>query len=403
MDDHGKAMTDGKATVGARTKRGTRLRRVAGFVLAGALLAACGSGSGQTTRNGRGEGGERPPTPVGVARAELGVAARTTSATGTVEPIRTVLVNSQLAGTVLQVNVEEGDAVRAGAVLARLDARELQAQLRSAEAALEVAERASERAETLHAERIITAAEYERDRAALAAALATRDQLRTRLGYATVRAPISGVVLQQRIEAGGAVGVQTPMFTIGDISTLVVLAPVSELDVTALDPGDAVDVALDALAGRVLTGHIRRVFPAADTITRLVPVEVALSGTAAREALPGFLARVTFRLDPRSGVLMVPAGAVVEDAGGSAVFVVRDGRASRRSVERGGTFEGRVEIVDGLAAGETVVVAGATELRDGAAVRVVEEPALPSDAAVQGVEDGEVRTSARRGGTAEAR
>ena len=366
-------------------------------------MAACGSGNGQTPGRDTAGGGQRPPTPVGVARAELGIAARTTSATGTVEPIRTVQVNSQLAGTVLQLNVEEGDRVRTGAVLARLDARELQAQLRSAEAALEAAARAAERAESLHADRIITAAEYERDIAAHAAALATRDQLRTRLGYATVRAPITGVVLRKRIEAGGAVGVQTPMFTIGDISTLVVLAPVSELDVTSLDPGDPVDVALDALAGRVLTGHIRRVFPAADSVTRLVPVEVALTGTAAREALPGFLARVTFRLDPRSGVLMVPAGALLEDASGSAVFVVRDGRASRRRVERGGTFEGRVEIVDGLVPGETVVVAGATELRDGAAVRVVEEPSLPTDAAVQGTANGALRTSERAAGAAGVR
>jgi membrane fusion protein (multidrug efflux system) len=354
---------------------------LAGLLLAGAAIAACGSGEGQTPV--RGEGGERPPTPVGIARAELGTAARTTSATGTVEPLRTVVVNSQLAGTVLGVLAEEGDAVRAGAVLARLDARELSAQLRSAEAALEVAQRAAERAEALYTERIVTAAEYERDRAALAAALATRDQLRTRLGYATVRAPIGGVVLAQRVEAGGAVGVQTHLFTIADLSTLVVLAPVSELDVAGLDVGDPVEVALDALAGRTLTGHIRRIFPAADSVTRLVPVEVALTGAAAREAMPGFLARVVFRLDPRSGVLMVPAGALVEDAGGSAVFVVRDGRASRRRVERGGTFEGRVEIVEGLVAGDTVVVAGATTLRDGAAVRVVDEPALPAgDAAM---------------------
>ncbi|HEX6059384.1 MAG TPA: efflux RND transporter periplasmic adaptor subunit [Gemmatimonadaceae bacterium] len=402
-------MTEGTRAGGTAARVNAKARRGVGLVLAAALLAACGSGNGQTPQNGgRGAGGERPPTPVGVAKAELGTAERTTSATGTVEAIRTVLVNAQLAGTVLRIYAEEGDTVRAGAVLARLDARELEAQLRSAEAALEVASRAAERAETLHAERIITAAEYERDRAAYVAALATRDQLRTRLGYATVRAPISGVVIQQRIEAGGAVGVQTPMFTVADISTLVVLAPVSELHVASLDPGDPVDVALDALAGRVLTGHIRRVFPSADTVTRLVPVEVALTGTAAREALPGFLARVTFHLDPRTGVLMVPAGAVVEDAGGAAVFVVRDGRASRRRVERGGTFEGRVEIVDGLFAGETVVVAGAAELRDGAAVRVVEEPSLPTDAAT-GAANGEVRTSDRSAaggaaaGTAEAR
>jgi RND family efflux transporter MFP subunit len=267
-------------------------------------------------------------------------------------------------------------------VLARIDAPEIVAQLTSADAALELARSTAERSAQLFKQQIITAMEAERDQAALAAAQATRDQLRTRLGYATVRSPVSGVVLERRIEAGDITSAQQRLFSVADVSTLVVRVPVSELDVTALDEGDVVDVSLDALQGRTFAGRIRRIFPAADSITRLVPVEVALGGSAAREARPGFLARVTFRLDPRTGVLLVPSAAVLENTRGPVVYVVRDGTAALRPVQRGSTFEGRVEITSGLAVGDSVVVAGNTNLRDGAKVRVVDarsSVAPPSD------------------------
>lgn len=352
-------------------------------LLAGAL-AACGGSDDAAARAAP----EERIVPVEVAVAELGEATRTVTVTGPVEPLRTVGINSQLAGAVLTVEVEEGSRVRVGGVLARLDAREVAAQLTSAEAALEVARRNAERAERLRAQEYVTEAEYDRDRAALAAAQATRDQLRTRLGYATVRAPVNGVVLEKRVEAGDIVAGQTRLFTLGDLTALVVRVPVSELDVSALAAGDSVPMALDALAGRALAGRIRRIFPSADTVTRLVPVEVALTGEAAREARPGFLARLTLRLHPRTGVLMVPAGAVVEGAGGAAVYVVANGRAVRRSIRRGDVFQGRVEIREGLAPGDTVIVAGATTVRDGAAIRIVTSPsadAQPSQPPVGGV------------------
>jgi membrane fusion protein, multidrug efflux system len=338
------------------------------------LVAACGSERSEgATPGGRGRE-NRGPTPVEIAIADLKTAGRSVTVAGTVEPIRTVGINSQLAGALLRVTVEEGDRVGAGQVLATIDSRELRAQLDAAEAALEVARRAAERAKQLHDQQIITSAEYERDESAYRSAAATRDQLRTRLGYATIRSPIAGVVLTKNAEAGDVIGSQARLFTVADISTMVVRVPISELDVTGLDVGDPADVTLDALAGRALRGTIRRIFPAADSLTRLVPVEVALTGAAARDVRPGFLARVLFRLDPREGVLMVPAGALVENPRGAAVFVVSGSRASVRQVQRGGTFQGNVEITDGLARGDTVVVAGSATLRDGAAVRIVNPP-----------------------------
>ena len=352
------------------------------WLLVGGVIGAMACGSGESAQpaggGGRGgpNGGQARIVPVAVAVAELGTAARTVSASGAVEPLRTVAINSQLGGALLTVNVEEGSRVSAGAVLARIDSRELSAQLAAAEAALEAASRAADRAQQLFDQQIITAAEYERDMTAASAARASRDQIRTRLGYATVRSPITGTVLKKLVERGDVVSANTELFTVADISTLVVRVPISELDVTGLDVGDDVEVRLDALPGRRVPGRIRRVFPAADTVTRLVPVEVELRGAATRDVRPGFLARVMFSLDPRNDVLLVPASAVVDAAAGAAVFRVQDGTATRTSVRRGETYQGRVEILSGIAPGDTIVIAGNTELRDGASVRITDQPAI---------------------------
>lgn len=352
----------------------SRVRKAAGIglVLGSVSLAlgACGGGE-NAPRAGGGPGRGMAATAVEVRPVEIGRIARAVTVSGVVEPIRQVAVNSQLSGALLSVNVEEGDEVREGQLLARMDDRELRAQLAAAEAAFEVARAAFERAEQLRDRKVITLPEYERERTAYAAAKSQLDQLRTRVAFAAVTAPITGVVTQKLVEAGDVVGTNARLFTLADVSTKVVRVGVSELDVVELTVGDEVGVVLDAFPSRSFRGRIRRIFPSADPATRLVPVEVALEGEAATLARPGFLARTTFALNERDNVLLVPASALVRGTTGEAVFIVENGTALRRNVTTGVTSDGRVEIITGLRAGDQVVTKGNTTLRDGAAVRIV--------------------------------
>jgi RND family efflux transporter MFP subunit len=291
----------------------------AGTLVLGAVLAlaGCGRGDAAPQQGGGGPGGGRGgmgggPIPVETDTVTVGEIAREVSVSGTVSPIRSVGVNSQLGGALLAVLVQEGDTVRQGTVLARIDDRELQAQLRSAEAAFEVAESALERAEQLRERQVITQPEYERDRTAFEAARAQRDQLLTRVGFAEVRSPIDGVVTEKMVETGDVVGANNRLFTLADVSTMVVRVSVSELDVVEIGAGQEVNVRFDAFPGESIVGRVLRVFPSADPATRLVPVEVALEGPQARRmARPGFLARVNFALDPHPGALLVPSMSVV--------------------------------------------------------------------------------------------
>jgi len=360
-----------------------------------ALLGACGRDARGEADNGRarnaggGPGGGGPgggpggnagsignrgnarPSPVEVVTVARGSLARTSTVSGILEPLRTVGVNAQMSGALLTVNVEEGNYVREGQTLAQIDARELEAQAKSATASLELAQSTAKRSDELWQQRIITATEYERDRAALAAAQATLEQLKTRLGYATIKAPISGVVTEKRLEAGDIVSPQMRLFSVADNSMLVSRVMVSELDVPLLKPGDVVDVTVDALAGARIPGRIRRVFPAADSMTRLVPVEVALSGRVLNQLRPGYTIRSTFRLGSRNDALLIPTRAVIGPAGARTVVIVRQGKSERRIVRVGPDIDGTTEVLEGLAVGDTVIVAGQALLRDGSPVRVV--------------------------------
>lgn len=356
-----------------RSGRGDRswARAMTAAALAAVLLAGCGKDepAAQPAGGGQRQGGRA--VVVEVAPVEVGNIARRVTVSGVVEPLRKVGINSQSSGALLAVLAEEGDYVSAGTVLARLDDRELKAQIASAEAAFEVAKANFERAARLRERQVITAAEYDRDRAALAAAEAQLEQLRTRLDYTTVRAPISGLVTEKRVERGDIIGSQTRLFTLADVDTMVVRVQISELDVVHLSPGDPASVLLDAFPGQTIPGRIRRIFPSADPTTRLVPVEVALQLDGQPAARAGFLARVELALGTRENVLLVPASAIVGESGSSAVFVVEDGTAQRRTVRTGLDTEGRVEILTGISRGDPVVVAGTNGLRDGARVRVV--------------------------------
>lgn len=344
-----------------------------GTVVAIFALMAMAGGCSRDGSGGAAAGGSRTPqaTPVAVVEVQPRDLARTVAVTGPIEPIRTVAVNAQAAGIVLEVLVEEGDRVPTGRLLARLDSRETEAQLARARAVLVNAQAAFRRAEELLANELTTAEDVDAARSEFAIAAADVQLWETRLAFTRITAPVAGMVTAKRVEKGSTVSTNGAMFTIADDSLLVVRVRVSELDVVRLRSGQKADLLLDAYPGRRLTGHIRRIFPSADAASRLVPVEVVLDALPEGVlAKPGFLARVEFALESRQGVLAVPAAAIGISEGSPFVFVAAADTLSRRPVQTGLTTEGWIEVTRGLVPGEAVVSSGHLNLRPGARVRI---------------------------------
>jgi len=390
---------------GGRLSRKFKRRSVLALILiAGSVVVSCtkdaggepppGAGANAGRAGGRGTTADRP-TPVEIELVKRGSVSRNSVIAGMLEPIRTVGVNAQLSGILLSLKAEEGHRVRQGDVLAEIDARELEAQARSAAANLKFAQSTLERSELMFKQQVITISELERDRAALEAAKASNEQLQTRLGYARVVAPISGIITEKRIEAGDIVSSSTRLFTVADVSTLVTRIQVSELEITTLKAGDVVPLTVDALGSQKVEGRIRRIFPTADSATRLIPVEVALTGSQLNQLRPGYTVRATLSLDRRDGALLVPSRAVSGPAGARAVYIVKGGQVERRAVNVGSDMAGLSEILDGVSEGDSVIVSGTSMIREGAKAKVVDPL---SDQIPVGKPVDSTATSGKRGG-----
>lgn len=201
-------------------------------------------------------------------------------------------------------------------------------------------------------------------------------QQRTYLDYSTIRAPFAGHITRRLVDAGATVGPTAPVATLISLGTVKVLLAVPERDTPLLTPQSTAQIRVDAFPGRTFPGRVARINSALDPQSRTLAAEIHADNPEAL-LLPGMFARAEVTLLTRDGIL-IPSEAVLEEGGAAAVFVVEEGGTARRRPVQTGYLQGAlIEIRQGLAAGESVVVAGQQGLRDGAAVRRLEGGANP--------------------------
>lgn len=354
-------------------------------------------------------------TQVQVAPAELrgGGAGTGVTANGYVVARTKASVSSKIAGQLEYLGVTEGSAVRKGDVIARLESRDYraallqrEAQLRTAEAAVaetrtqrDQAARELRRGQELAAANAASAQELERLRAEadaaearvrlreaeIEAARAAVEVARANLENTYIRAPFDGTVLRKDAEVGEVVApsvggggglTRTAVVTLADLSTLEVEVDVSEAYIARVPSHGPARITLDAYPDTTFRGAVRQVVPTADRQKATVLVKVSILDRDPR-ILPEMGARVEFLEEATAAGpvtparVFVPAAAVRDEAGTPVVWVVRDGRLLRREVEAGPVAGEAREIRRGLAAGERVVVAAWTPLREGARARIV--------------------------------
>lgn len=230
-------------------------------------------------------------------------------------------------------------------------------QVRQAEVALQQAEQQAVQA----------AVAYRQAQSQLAQSQVALHQAENLLRESVVRAPAGGIVGRRLVDPGTTVTPATPLLQIVDVDPVFLVVPVAEQDLAAVRPGTPAAVRPDALPSRRFAGEVSSVSPVLATTTRTAETRIRVPNP---EALlrPGMTARVELLLARRTGVLAVPAEAVLEQDGVRSVFVVEDGLARARPVALGVSDGTRVEVVRGLQPGEMVVVAGQHNLRDGSRV-----------------------------------
>ena len=356
---------------------------LASLVVTGALaLTACKGGNGEAAADGKDPKKKGPEAiPVEVAQASRRAVAASYTGTAPLEARAEAQVIAKVSGVALQVLVEEGQYVRAGQVLVRLDSARSALVAAQSSAQLRKLEANYERSRQLAEQKLISANDNDQLRYDLENARAANKAANLELHYANVTAPISGVIASRSIKTGNFVQINTPIMRIVDVARLEAVLNVPERELATLKAGLPVKLAVDALPGKAFTGTVDRVAPVVDSGSGTFRVVCAFDGELLR---PGMFGRIRIDYDQRADALVVPRAALLEDEADPAVFVVRNKKSARVPVKLGYMDGEWAEVRSGIKQGDQVVIAGKSALRDGTEVLVIGQPgakAAPATAA----------------------
>ncbi|MEO8487172.1 MAG: efflux RND transporter periplasmic adaptor subunit [Betaproteobacteria bacterium] len=380
----------------------TRRRLVGAFVVV-ALLAAGGYVAVQQARSPAAAAKSPGGTPA--VRLEFGAAdlvyvtqvpmSRWLPVSGTLMAVNQATVKAKVPGDVRQMLVREGEAVRAGQLLARIDTADLEAKLVERQGALERARALLALADKTRAnnvkllnENFISQTAFDSSQSGYDVAKGGVKSIEAQvklaeyaLRDAAVIAPIGGIVSKRHVQAGEKVAFDTPIVTVVDLSELELQALVPAIDVPALSLGMTVELAVDGFGDRKFAGRIGRINPSTEPGTRAILIYVALRNADAA-LRSGMFANGRVALAASEPIASLPASAVRTEAGQSYVWVIDQGKVSRRLVALGRRDEsaGIVEVKTPLAKTLPILATRFDNVKEGAPA-LVKAPAPTSEAA----------------------
>jgi len=383
------------------------------LALGTAVLALALAGCGNKGSDGSGdakaaESDEKADTaiPVEVARARREPMVASYTGTASLEADRQADVVARASGVLLKLNVEEGDVVREGQVLAQLDSERAQLEVARADANLKRLEHDYERSQELYKAKLTSAELNDKVRFELDTQRAAHDLMKLELSYTRIVAPIDGVISERMVKEGNLIQLQQAMFRIDDFDPLLAVLNVPERELSILKPGLPVSMAVDALPGKTFTGTVARMSPVVDKGTGTFRVTCEFHDETG-QIKSGMFGRVSVVYAEKDDALVIPREGLIEEDGETAVMVVvdeipkpaedkKDGEkkdakpaakddkvakatpkkpvpiAHRRNVVIGYAAGDKVEIREGLAENDRVITIGRGAVRDGTQVQVLE-------------------------------
>lgn len=393
-----------------KLKRRLGKARSAGALLLMAAVAAAGIGCGQSNAEAGGDnpragqggpGGGRPggrgggppggfpggfPPGFGGGAATTAIPVAVTSVirrdiadyletNGSLEAENEVDIVARTTGPIVELNVEEGDFVRAGQVLARIDAAEIEAQLGIARVNLAEAELAWNRAQDSFQAEVVSQEAYDLAKSNFDAAAAQIVGTEILLDYTVIRAPFDGLIVERTIKNAEHVANNARLFRISDFDPLLCPIQLPEKDLPRLEVDQPAHLTVEAWPGVRFPARVLRISPVVDPATGTV--KVTLEVQAQGRLRPGMFASVFVETDVHENAIVVPKQALVLESTSDMVYVaVDDGEggavARRRELELGYEESDSLEVLSGLSEGEDVVVIGQDGLSDQTPISVDE-------------------------------
>ncbi len=379
----------------------TRKRAVV-LVVVALLVAAFGAAIWQRSvkRAEENRNRDKPPVtlefaPADLASMESSPISRWLPVSGTLQPVRQATVKAKVSGDVRQISVREGDPVKAGQVLVKVDTADLEAklierqgQLESARAQLGLAERTLATNQKLLKQNFISQTAFDSllsnanvSRGSVKSAEAQVQLAQNALKDAQAIAPLSGIVAKRHVQPGEKVAFDAPLVTVVDLTEIEVQALVPAVDIPELRPGMPVELAVNGFGDRRFTGRIERINPTTEPGTRAILVFVSVPN-AQGELRGGMFATGRIALAPSVPAMTLPAAAVHDEAGQTYVWTIDGGKLVKRMIVTGRRDEesGRVEIKTALPRDLKVLAARFDNLKEGAPALVKADQGAPAKA-----------------------
>ncbi len=365
---------------------GHRPRRAAAWALALGLALGAACARGRTAPDTT----DRSAVSVTVVRPERRTLARTLRIPASVQALQEATLYARAAGYLSRIDVDRGDRVRAGQILATISAPEMTrekdvaaAQLRQSEAELRLQRITLDRLRAVRATEAgaVTQQQIDEAQARLEVAEASVTRLEAELarvealtGYATIRSPFDGIVTDRFVDVGAMIPIsttstQSPIVTVMNMDMVRAFVDVPEPDVVSVTRATPARLTVAAIAGREFEGTVTRYSTALDPKTRTMRAEIDFPNRD-HALRPGMFGAATLVLERREGALTLPAAALLTEKDAAYVYTVQDGAARKAPVTTGLNDGIVVEILSGLAGTEPVIVSGKGIVTDGTRVHV---------------------------------
>jgi membrane fusion protein (multidrug efflux system) len=289
---------------------------------------------------------------------------------GSIEAWTTLSLLSKLNGTVEEVLVREGQKVSKGDILARIDAEDYRIAVERARAAYNLARAEYDRDKAIFAKGVIPVAELETNKTGMETAKADLDNAELQLSRCIITAPMNGIVSKIDAKVGLQLAVGDPLAEILEIDRLKAVVGIPESDVPAVRGLDSVDIKLQALGDRTITGKVHFLSSSPETVARLFRLELAIDNPSG-EILPGMFIRADVVKKTVPDAVVIPFYSVISRNNEQYVFIEKNGAVEKKSVKLGIMEKWLVQVTQGLKAGDSLLVEGHRDVEDKQKVKVV--------------------------------
>lgn len=349
-----------------------KIQKLGTFLTAAALsiatLSACSNG--ENNDNMSDDNDTTIVIPVEVMDVSRGTISAYYSNTATLEAVEEANIVSKVRGIIQEINVEEGDDVRAGQVIAKIEDDQYRIEAERAKATLDRMYNDFQRNKELFDKQLISAEVYENSRFEYEAQKSAYELAQLNYQHTSIKSPISGVISERMVKKGNMIGIDQQVFRVTDFDPIQAILYVPEHERSKIRKGQRAELLADAIPGQLFTGQVERISPTIDPTTGTFKVTVYMDQNQ-ENLRPGMFGRVKIVYDTRENTKMIPKAAIISEDETQSVFVIKDSLAFRKNIRTGYINGTNIEVIDGLEDGEMVVTTGQGSLTDSTKVNIV--------------------------------